>query len=89
MSMEIIKELTKVDENEIVASEQVMTWARRVEAQKARSAILENLQETKDFDRIFTRNRAKTQDRMQLQEQTQMPARQRCRYCGSIHPPRW
>ena len=28
------------------------------------------------------------QNDMQLREQTRMPVRQRCNYCGSIHPPR-
>ena len=46
--------------------EQVPAWARRVEAQKAQSAILENLKETKDFDRTFTRDRIQSQDGMQL-----------------------
>ena len=40
-----------------MTSEQVLVWAGRVEAQKAQSAILENLNETKDFDKMFTRNR--------------------------------
>ena len=32
-------------------------WARRIEAQMAQSAILENVNVTKDFDKIFTKNR--------------------------------
>ena len=47
-------------------SEQVLAWARRVEAQKAQSAIIENINETKDFDKIFARNRVQRQNEMQL-----------------------
>ena len=43
MSIEIIKEIIKIEENNNVTSEQVLTWTKRVEAQKAQSAILENL----------------------------------------------
>ena len=57
MIKEIIKELTKIEENNKMASEKVLVWARRVETQKAQSAILINLNEPKDFDKIFTRNR--------------------------------
>ena len=40
MSTEIIKDLTKIEENDNVTSEQVLAWATRVEAQKAQSASL-------------------------------------------------
>ena len=39
MIMEIIEELTKTEIYENVTSEQILVWARRVEAQKAQSAI--------------------------------------------------
>ena len=48
MNIKITKRLTKVDKNENITSEQVLAWARRVEALKAQSAILENLKEMKD-----------------------------------------
>ena len=44
----------------------VLAWAMRVKVQKALLSILENLKETKDFDRIFTRNKEKSQDEKQL-----------------------
>ena len=59
MSIKIIRELTKIEDNENITSEQVLAWAKRVEAQKTQSAILEQLKETKDFDRIFTSNKHK------------------------------
>ena len=48
------KRTHKIEENDKMTIEQVMMWERRV---KAQSAILENLNETKDFDKIFARNR--------------------------------
>ena len=62
--------------------------ARRVKAQKAQSAILENLNEAKYFDKIFTRKRVQRRNEMQLWEQTRTPVRHRCKFCGSIHLPR-
>ena len=44
-----IRELTKKKDNENITSEQVQAWAKRIQVQKAQSAILDNLKETKDF----------------------------------------
>ena len=65
MSIEIIRELTKTEDIESIPSEQVLEWARRVETKRAESAILENLKEMKDFDRIFTRYKVQSLDKMQ------------------------
>ena len=59
MIIETIKEPTKM-ENENMTSEQVLAWARIVEAQKAQSAILKQLNETEDFDKISTRKSVQT-----------------------------
>ena len=75
----------KLDKNDNMTSEQFLVWARRDEAQKEQSAILENLNKTKDFDKIFARNRLQRQNKMQPWEKTRMPTRQRCKYCGFIH----
>ena len=40
MMIEIIKELTKAEENENVTGEQILACAERVEAQKAQSSIV-------------------------------------------------
>ena len=48
-----------------MTSVQVLTWVRRVVAQKVQSAILENLKE-KYLDRVFTRNKTQSQDEKQL-----------------------
>ena len=43
MRIKIIKEFTKIEENNSITSKQGLAWARRVEAQKTQSAILENI----------------------------------------------
>ena len=77
-----------MEENDNVTSEKVLAWARIVQVQKAHSAILENINETKDIDKIFARNRVQKQNEMQLQECTRILVRQRYKHCGSIYPPR-
>ena len=54
MLVEIIREFTKNEESKDVTSEQVLAWAKRVKVQKAQSVIINNLNETKDFDKIKT-----------------------------------
>ena len=39
MSIEIIREFTKIEDNKSITSKQVLVWERRVETQKAQSAI--------------------------------------------------
>ena len=74
-----------MEENENVRSEQILALGRRV---KAQSAILKHLNETKDFDKISTRKRVQRQIEVQPHEQTRMPMKQKCGYCGSSHPSR-
>ena len=52
MMFEIIKELTKSEENKDVTSYQVLLWARQVEAQRTQTAVLNNLKVNQEFDAI-------------------------------------
>ena len=52
MLIEILKELTKTEESTDVTIREVLAWAKRVEAQKAQSAILNSLNKRKDFDKV-------------------------------------
>ena len=54
MIIDIIKEHAKIKENENMTSEHLLACARRAEVQKAKSSILKNLNETKDFDKTST-----------------------------------
>ena len=60
MSIKIIRELTKIEDNE---NEQVLAWARRVKAQKVKSAILENLRKQKTLTEYLQeiKHKAKTE----------------------------
>ena len=50
MLAEIIRELTKCDENTNTHSENVLTWAKRVETQRAQTALISNLHKIKSID---------------------------------------
>ena len=47
--IEVIKELTKIEENKNMTGEQVLEQTRRVEVKKAKLSILKYINETKDF----------------------------------------
>ena len=60
MLAEIIRKLTKCEENVTIPSETVLAWAKRVEAQRAQTAVISRLHELKNFDTI-THKENKTQ----------------------------
>ena len=45
MLVEIIRELTKCEENITIHSENVLIWAKRVEAQRTQMAVISSLHE--------------------------------------------
>ena len=45
MLAEIIRELTKCEENITIHSEHVLTWAKRAEAQRSQRVIISSLHE--------------------------------------------
>ena len=77
-----------MEENENMSSEQVLAWARRVKGQKTQSANLKHLNETRDFEKRSKRKRVQEQIEVQPGEQTRIPGKQKCGYCGSSHLPR-
>ena len=44
-----MRELNKTNENILVTSEQVLVWAKRVQAKRAHTAATNSLSELKDF----------------------------------------
>ena len=52
MLEEIIRELTKCDENTNIHSENVLTWKKIVVAQRAQTVVISSLHQTKSFDAI-------------------------------------
>ena len=81
---EIIRELTKVKISNVITSEDVLAWAKRVEVQRVQSAVMNSLMEAKEFDKIrIPKNTCKDNPRS---TQLRLPTKQTCRYCGSSHP---
>ena len=81
MMVEIIKKLTKSEENKDVTSNQAPQWARQVEAQITHTAVLNNLKINQEFDAIQLEKQKKYKHKPQ-QSQTSM-----CKYCVSNHLP--
>ena len=52
ITAEIIKEMMVLKDTSEVSSEQVLAWAKRVEAQRSQNAVLENTRDVKEFDLI-------------------------------------
>ena len=88
MLAEIIGELTKAKESTAVTSEQVLIWAKRIEAQRPQSVIINSLSKTKEFDKIKTIKGGQKHNLIKLQTCAKMPAKQSCSCCGSSHPSR-
>ena len=49
---EIIWELTNVMENGAIMSANILAWAKRVEVQRAQSAVISSITKAKEFDKI-------------------------------------
>ena len=71
---DIIRGLTKYEENANIHSENVLTWAKREEAQRAQTAVINRLHEAKNFDTIVQTDIFST--------------RKRCKYCRYKHKSR-
>ena len=56
MLAEIIRELTKCEENITICSENVLTLAKRVESLRAQKAVISSLHEAKNFDAIIQKD---------------------------------
>ena len=83
----IIKELTTTKGNDTITSENILSRAKRVEAQRAQSAVMSTITETKEFDKIRISKYAH-KDSPRRSTQSSMSSKQICRYCCSTHPPR-
>ena len=86
MLAEIIRELTKIQENTEIMSENVLCWGKREEAQGAQSAIKNSPTEAKEFDKLKVAKNTYKESPRRSSTQIKMPAKQTCRCCGSSHP---
>ena len=57
MLVEIIRELTKYEENITIHSDTVLTRAKTVEAQRAQAVVISSLPEAKNFDKIIQKDK--------------------------------
>ena len=79
MLAEILRELTKCDENMTILSEHVLTWAKRIEAQRTQIAVISSLHEIKKTFHTIMHNDGKKRKR----PTTNVTAStRRCKYCG-------
>ena len=62
MLMEIIRKLTKGDENIVKLSEHLLTWAKRVEVQRAQAAVINCSHKLKNFDAILQMDKGKQRE---------------------------
>ena len=83
---EIIRELTSRINSEQMTSKDVLMWAKRVEVQRAQASILNDITETKTFDKI--KNAPEATNTWVREPNTATHQRRLCRYCGGGHAPR-
>ena len=87
MLEEIIREQTKAKGNVTITSENVLTRAKRVEAQRAQSGVMSTITEANKFHKTKVAKYTH-KDTTKRTTQTRTPTKQMCRYCSSTHPPR-
>ena len=59
MLEEIIKELMATNNDDHITSGSMLSWAKRVEVQRAQAAVLDSLTESKQFDKIKLSGKAR------------------------------
>ena len=80
MLTEIIRELTNGDENIMIPSNNVLIWAKRIEAKRALAAVINSL----NYDAIQQKDRAKQRE-TKLATPVKMPVVRRCKCCSQLH----
>ena len=84
MLCEIIKELTTTKRNDTITIENILSWAMRLEVQRAHPAVMSTITETKEFDKIRI-SKYSYKDSPRRSTQSNMPSKQICKYCGNTH----
>ena len=80
---EVIRELTSKSNDEQMTREGVLAWSKRVEVQRAQAAILKDITELCQFDKIKMAQRPKSSQARQTPNTTSH--RWLYRYCSGIH----
>ena len=82
---EVIRELTAKNNNEQTTSKGILAWAKIVEMQWIQAAILNDITEPWQFNKIKMAQKPKDN---QMRQTTGVTGQQwPCRYCGRIHAP--
>ena len=72
--------------NEQMTSEDVLAWAKRVKVQRVQASVLNDITETKTFDKI--KNASELKNTWGREPNIAAHQRWLCRYCGGGHAPR-
>ena len=83
MLTEIIREHAKSNENTMIPSECVFTWAKGTEVQRAHTAVINSLCDVKNFDAILQKDEYKHRE-TKPGIPVKMPTG-RGKYCGQVH----
>ena len=83
MLAEIISELNNAEDNANVTSEQMLARTKRVEAQRAKFAVINNLSEMKESDKIQTVRDEQRQNGRNPHSLVKMAMKQNCKCCES------
>ena len=83
MLEEIIKQLTATNNDDHITRGGVVAWKKRVEVQRAHTAVLNTLTELRQFNKIKVSKRAKVDTARA--PVGQMSQQQQCQYCGGVH----
>ena len=86
MLYEIIRELTSRNSNVQTTSKDVLAWAKRVKAHRVQASMLNDITETKAFDKVKKEAESKNTKGREMHIATHQ--RWPCRYCGGSHAPR-
>ena len=80
MMTEIIREQSTIQKTNEITSEQVLSWAIKVEVQRAQKLLTEATIDNKEFNAIKKHEKKKNdRDRKEMHNN--------CKYCGSTHKP--
>ena len=85
MLEEIIKELTATKNDHHITSGGVLAWAKRVEVQRAQTAVLNMLTESRQFDKVKISKKKKKKKDITRAPGSWTMQWQPCTFCGGIH----
>ena len=71
----------------MISSDYVLTWAKRIEAQRAQAVVINGLHMAKTFDVMSLKDEFKQRETKPAKP-VKMPTIRRCKYCGQVHKQR-